>query len=108
MSLRFGRSALCTLALLVLPAAARADGPVVNLDSGDTAWMLLSTALVFLMTPGLAFFTAAWCAARTSSACSCNRLSPPVWCPSSGSSPATRLPSGQITAASSATSPGLD
>ena len=56
MSLRFGRSALCTLALLVLPAAARADGPVVNLDSGDTAWMLLSTALVFLMTPGLAFF----------------------------------------------------
>lgn len=56
MSLRFGRSALCTLALLVLPAAARADGPVVNLDSGDTAWMLLSTALVFLMTPGLALF----------------------------------------------------
>ena len=56
MSLRFGRSALCTLALLVLPAAARADGPIVNLDSGDTAWMLLSTALVFLMTPGLALF----------------------------------------------------
>ncbi len=26
------------------------------LDSGDTAWMLASTALVLLMTPGLAFF----------------------------------------------------
>lgn len=25
-------------------------------DSGDTAWMLVSTALVFIMTPGLAFF----------------------------------------------------
>ncbi|WP_207428873.1 ammonium transporter [Pedobacter sp. SYSU D00535] len=26
------------------------------IDSGDTAWMLMSTALVLLMTPGLAFF----------------------------------------------------
>ena len=26
------------------------------IDSGDTAWMLMSTALVMLMTPGLAFF----------------------------------------------------
>ena len=26
------------------------------LSSGDTAWMLASTALVLLMTPGLAFF----------------------------------------------------
>ena len=26
------------------------------LNSGDTAWMLASTALVLLMTPGLAFF----------------------------------------------------
>ena len=25
-------------------------------DSGDTAWMLMSTALVLIMTPGLAFF----------------------------------------------------
>jgi ammonium transporter, Amt family len=28
----------------------------VVLNSGDTAWMLASTALVLLMTPGLAFF----------------------------------------------------
>ena len=27
-----------------------------NIDTGDTAWMLISTALVLLMTPGLAFF----------------------------------------------------
>ena len=27
-----------------------------NLDTGDTAWMLTATALVLLMTPGLAFF----------------------------------------------------
>jgi Amt family ammonium transporter len=29
---------------------------VVSINSGDTAWMLVSTALVMLMTPGLAFF----------------------------------------------------
>jgi Amt family ammonium transporter len=29
---------------------------VANIDTGDTAWMLISTALVLLMTPGLAFF----------------------------------------------------
>lgn len=27
-----------------------------NIDSGDTAWMLISTALVLIMTPGLAYF----------------------------------------------------
>ena len=26
------------------------------IDSGDTAWLLVSTALVLLMTPGVAFF----------------------------------------------------
>lgn len=26
------------------------------MDTGDTAWILISTALVFLMTPGLALF----------------------------------------------------
>ena len=28
------------------------------IDSGDTAWILICTAMVFLMTPGLAFFYA--------------------------------------------------
>ncbi|CAF1568089.1 unnamed protein product, partial [Rotaria sp. Silwood1] len=27
-----------------------------NLDTGDNAWMMISTALVLLMTPALAFF----------------------------------------------------
>ncbi len=35
-------------------AVAAADGAVV--DSGDTAWVLVASALVLLMTPGLAFF----------------------------------------------------
>ena len=34
--------------------AADAVAPVIN--TGDTAWVLISAALVFLMTPGLAFF----------------------------------------------------
>lgn len=39
--------------LLILPAIAQAEGA----DSGDTAWMLTSTALVLFMTlPGLALF----------------------------------------------------
>jgi ammonium transporter, Amt family len=35
-------------------AAPAAEAP--KLDTGDTAWMLVSTALVLFMTPGLAFF----------------------------------------------------
>ena len=42
-------------AALALPAAAHAEG----LDSGDTAWILVATALVlFMMIPGLAMFYA--------------------------------------------------
>ncbi len=41
------------LPLFLLPAPAFAA-----VNSGDTAWMLISTALVLLMTPGLAFFYA--------------------------------------------------
>src|SRR3984885_11977902 len=64
----WGLSALLFALLLALPAladdaapaaaAAAAAGPP-KLDSGDTAWMLASTALVLLMTvPGLALFYA--------------------------------------------------
>ena len=43
-------------ALLLLPAVALADDKP-KIDSGDTAWMLTSTALVLMMTiPGLALF----------------------------------------------------
>ena len=37
------------------PAAAAAPAPS-KIDTGDTAWMLISSALVLLMTPGLALF----------------------------------------------------
>lgn len=36
------------------PVAWAADGSLIN--AGDTAWVLISSGLVFLMTPGLAFF----------------------------------------------------
>jgi Amt family ammonium transporter len=42
------------LFLIANPAWAQANAP--NLNSGDTAWMLISSALVLLMTPGLALF----------------------------------------------------
>src|SRR5712672_2999449 len=53
--------ATSTLLLLTLSAAAQAPAPAApaapKLDSGDTAWMLTSMALVLMMTvPGLALF----------------------------------------------------
>ncbi len=45
---------LLALALLSAPVLAAAEAP--KFDTGDTAWMLASSALVMLMTPGLAFF----------------------------------------------------
>src|SRR5947207_15049102 len=42
---------------LVLPALAMAADDKPKIDTGDTAWMLTSTALVLMMTiPGLALF----------------------------------------------------
>ncbi len=40
---------------------------VAQVDSGDTAWMLVATALVLMMTPAWASSTPAWCARRTRS-----------------------------------------
>jgi len=45
---------LAALAQEAVPVAAAA--PAAKIDSGDTAWILISTALVMLMTPGLAMF----------------------------------------------------
>jgi Amt family ammonium transporter len=56
---------LCTLVLIpaavtaqdMTPAAtATPAGAAAKIDAGDTAWILVSTALVMLMTPGLAMF----------------------------------------------------
>jgi len=41
---------------LIYPSVNVVNIPGNKIDSGDTAWMLAATALVLLMTPGLAFF----------------------------------------------------
>ena len=54
---RVGAAALAAALLALVPGsvfAATGDAPVA--DSGDTAWMLMSTALVMIMLPGLALF----------------------------------------------------
>jgi Amt family ammonium transporter len=56
-----GVGAVSVLLLLAAPAAfgqtaATATAAAPKIDSGDTAWLLVSAALVLLMTPGLAFF----------------------------------------------------
>ena len=56
---RFPASILFLLLLATpaaLPAQDQSSVPVQKIDTGDTAWMLVSTALVMLMTPGLALF----------------------------------------------------
>ena len=47
---------LAPMLLLAAPAVAMAAAEPAGLDKGDTAWMLMASALVLLMTPGLAFF----------------------------------------------------
>ncbi len=55
---------MAVAALTAVAASARADDPslsppaaaAVKVDSGDTAWVLVGTALVMMMTPALAFF----------------------------------------------------
>ncbi len=46
---------LAAMAQDAVPVSAAAV-PAVRIDTGDTAWILVSTALVMLMTPGLAMF----------------------------------------------------
>ena len=49
--------ALVWFALFVTPLVAQESaGDQPKIDSGDTAWMLVSTGLVLLMVPGLALF----------------------------------------------------
>ena len=49
------RALLVIMMALMLPHMSYA-GDAGTINSGDTAWMLISTALVTLMTPGLALF----------------------------------------------------
>ena len=59
-------AALAVIAIFIKPAAdfvPPADGP--QYSNADIAWVLVSTALVFLMTPGLAFFYGGMVTVRT-------------------------------------------
>ena len=58
--LRRGLLQVLGLVLAAFPSIAFAEAavPASKLDTGDTAWILVSTALVMLMTPGLALFYA--------------------------------------------------
>ena len=61
MTQRHGKAPLFFLVLFLLSVilatvAAAADAPPPAVDAGDTAWVLISSALVLFMTPGLAFF----------------------------------------------------
>lgn len=49
-------SCLIFLMPVFLLAQNQTPAPIPKIDAGDTAWMLISTALVMLMTPGLALF----------------------------------------------------
>ncbi len=54
--IRWGQLACGALAACVWAARAGAQEGQAAIDSGDTAWMLASAALVLFMTPGLALF----------------------------------------------------
>jgi Amt family ammonium transporter len=64
--LPFGLLALLCLAGLGLPgsAAPSAEGQALPLDGADTGWMIVASALVLLMTPGLSFFYGGMVSAR--------------------------------------------
>ena len=52
----FIRRSFATLILLNLVVFSVSAGEAYEIDTGATAWMLTSTALVLLMVPGLAMF----------------------------------------------------
>ncbi len=55
-AMRFRLFLTVCISLLLFSTFVLADTGESGIDSGDTAWMLVSSALVLLMTPGLAFF----------------------------------------------------
>lgn len=52
----FARRAVISIAALLTAMVAMAQDSAAKIDTGDTSWLLISTALVMLMTPGLALF----------------------------------------------------
>ena len=54
--LPFGVLIFVVLLSLLFPSVDIVTVKNSHIDTGDTAWLLVSTALVLVMTPGLAFF----------------------------------------------------
>ncbi len=54
--LPFSALSIIVILALINPIANITGSNQTNFDTGDTAWILMSAALVLLMTPGLAFF----------------------------------------------------
>jgi Amt family ammonium transporter len=52
----FGILIIVIILALIYPSVETVNIKDNKIDSGDTAWLLVSTALVLIMTPGLAFF----------------------------------------------------
>jgi len=52
----FGALTLAAILALIAPSTEVTTVAESTIDTGDTAWLLMSAALVLLMTPGLAFF----------------------------------------------------
>lgn len=52
----FGVLVIVVILALIFPSITPVTVAGTKIDSGDTAWMLTATALVLIMTPGLAFF----------------------------------------------------
>ena len=52
----FGVLIIVVILALVFPSVETVTVKDSQINSGDTAWLLVSTALVLIMTPGLAFF----------------------------------------------------
>jgi len=51
-----GVSSLFVLSMFALFASSAMAGDAPKIDTGDNAWLLASSALVLIMTPGLALF----------------------------------------------------
>jgi hypothetical protein len=58
-------AATAAIGIVGAGAAHAQEAAASTISAGDTAWLLISCALVMLMTPGLAFFMRAWFAAKT-------------------------------------------
>jgi Amt family ammonium transporter len=55
-SIPFGVLIIVVILALIFPSVETVNLKDSQINSGDTAWLLVSTALVLIMTPGLAFF----------------------------------------------------